>query len=443
MTIPNCGDALVSDISKTCADRRPNLHSNRTTHSSDRFYVQSAIGSEDQEWDSWDDDDEVLNKAEHSITCESVDDLLEIVQLFLAFHSFYKYGCSLYGISGFQKIDERVRDMMDKLQKSVDRGEGTLGWCVSKFHDTLHMALDMQLFGSSENSDTSKGEHGLKVWAKLPSKTAQVNHGANQFITQISKRLYEQTLLDKATSILVPRYEATVKLRAPLEYAKFVIDRQDGSCFQCNGKLKKHKKQELVLRLDIQDWLVNKQTQITRNTVVVYSQLYLKGQDIMFRASPNFRKTGAWYDWVLVNFISSAEEVVQYPFKILGFVAKDNEVGQLCFGQMCSTQNASELQRSRIGLFEHWHLETRTGSQEGVYRFVELNTIESSCLAIQLSANSFNTLIRSNDTTNMFHDFNLEFSNKVIIVKDRKTVWPKIFLNGLKRLKKHKTTKRR
>jgi hypothetical protein len=146
---------------------------------------------------------------------------------------------------------------------------------------------------------------------------------------------------------------------------------------------------------------------------------------------------------VLVNFITSADELVQYPFKILGFVAKDNAEGQLCFGHMCTTETARESQESRIGLFEHWHLETRTGLNEGMYRFVELDTIESSCLAIQLSANSFNTRVHRNDANNMFHDRNMEFSNKVIIVKDRKTVWPKIFLKGMERLKKRKTKKRR
>jgi hypothetical protein len=440
-SIPNSEDTTTLEADRFCADRRPNLHSNTTDHSSDQFYEHSPFGANNEECDSWGEEEE-LAKSEHSITCDSVDYLLEIVQLFLAFHSFYKYGCGLFGITGFDKIDERVRDMMNKLHKTVRRGEGTLGWCVSKFHDTLHMALDMQLFGSSDNSDTSKGEHGLKIWAKLPSKTAQVNHGANQFIAQISKRLYEQTLLDKACSILIPSVDRPNKIRAPLEVPLFYIDRDARICFHCDRRFKKRKKQELALSLDIEDWIIGEQTQIKSNTVVIYSQLFLEEQDQLFRATPNFRNTGSWYDWVLVNYVNSSQALVQYPFKILGFVSQDDGLGPICFGQMCASQNVGETQKTRRGLFEHWHLETKPGTQKAVYRFVEIDTIISTCLVIQLSENSFHDSNHADMFPDMFYDSNISFTNKVIVVKDRRTVWPKVFLTGLVRLRKTKQRKR-
>ena len=255
--------------------------------------------------------------------------------------------------------------------------------------------------------------------------------------------MYEQTLLDKASSILIPSYDAATKTRAPLEVPLFYIDRQADICFHCDRLFKKRKKQELALSLDIEDWIIREQTQIKSPTLVIYSQLYLEEQDQLFRATPNFRNTGSWYDWVLVNFLNTAQVLVQYPFKILGFVSQDDGMGPICYGQMCATQNVGETQKTRRGLFEHWHLETKTGSQKAVYRFVEIDTIISSCLVIQLSENSFHDSNNADLFPNMFYDSNLSFTNKVIVVKDRRTVWPKVFLTGLERLKKTKQRKRK
>jgi hypothetical protein len=100
--------------------------------------------------------------------------------------------------------------------------------CISKFHNILHMALDMQLFGgSSENCDTSKDKHGLKIWAKLLSRTAQLSHGANKFIEQLASRLYEQQMLiTKAHSVLVPAKLKEKRPRNMLELPTFAILRK-------------------------------------------------------------------------------------------------------------------------------------------------------------------------------------------------------------------------
>jgi hypothetical protein len=148
----------------------------------------------------------------------------------------------------------KVREMLSKLQSRVDRGEGTKGWAISKFHDTLHIAMDMQLFGASENIDTSKGEHSLKIWAKLPSRTTSTSHGANKFIEQLGTRLYEQTLLDKAYSVLVPISKKKPKGRALLEVPTFAILTQSKRSFRIDGHKRKHKNQNIELNQKLLQW---------------------------------------------------------------------------------------------------------------------------------------------------------------------------------------------
>jgi hypothetical protein len=162
----------------------------------------------------------------------------------------------------------------------------------------------------------------------------------------------------------------------------------------------------------------------------VYSQLFLEDYNhLTFRAAPNYLGTGPWYDWVLISFIDSKERSVHYPYKILGFVEKDDHSGPLCFGQMCAMQSAKEKKESSHGLFEHWHLEQKTNSEEPVFRFVEIDSIINPCLAFQLP-----------DRALTYRDPSLELSKHVIVVKDRQKEWPRIFLNGgRKRKKKNKS----
>jgi hypothetical protein len=60
-----------------------------------------------------------------------------------------------------------------------------------------------------------------------------------------------------------------------------------------------------------------------------------------------------------------------------------------------------------------------------MYRFVEVDSIADPCLAFQLTANSIDEQNPSND-----------FTNRVIVVKDRQKLWPGIFLKGIGRTKK-------
>jgi hypothetical protein len=403
-----------------CADHRDYLHSHLTDHPEDEFYADNPVHENSEGGKILSD---VLPVAKHSIDCESVDELIEIIHLLLSFHAFYKYGSSLFGDTGILSVDKMIRVMLSKLQSKVNRGEGTLGWCISKFHDVLHMALDMQLFGSSENCDTSKGEHGLKIWAKLPSRTTQLSHGANTFIEQLASRLYEQMLINKAHTVLVPTKRKEKKQRNMLELPTFAIRRREGISYRVNGSLKKHRKQNIELDSRIVDWFCGHQNKVVvRAGVVVYAQLFLEEyNNLTFRATPDYLGTGPWYDWVLVSFIDSNEQSLHYPFKILGFVDKDDHSGPICFGQMCSMQSQKEKQDSSLGLFEHWHLEQRTSSDDPVFRFVEIDSIINPCLGFQLSLGSL---------------------KHVIIVKDRQKEWPSIFLKGIRKRKKPKQPKR-
>ncbi len=56
---------------------------------------------------------------------------------------------------------------MSMIKGMIKRGNDTKNWSISKFHELLHMSVDTKNFGSLAKIDAGKGEHGLKLWAKL------------------------------------------------------------------------------------------------------------------------------------------------------------------------------------------------------------------------------------------------------------------------------------
>jgi hypothetical protein len=246
----------------------------------------------------------------------------------------------------------------------------------------------------------------------------------------LSLRLYEQNLLDKAHSLLVPKEIKQPRKRKALEHPLFVLDTVAEESYRCDGNLRKHKIQNVELNNKVQEWLCNGQTVIKKEKVVIYSQLFLDEYDLLFRATPNHQGTGKWDDWVLVNFIDSSERSICYPFKNLGFIQKDDCTGPICFGQ-----SPAEIEISSHGLFEHWHLESRQhgvvgdNQRQPVHRFVELDSIKGPCLCIQLSE-----VTEKNAPLIVGRDPNDEFTRKVVLVKDRQDEWPELFLTGMDRI---------
>lgn len=101
---------------------------------------------------------------------EKADTQLQVLlEMILSFHAAYKYGSSAERTN----FDQNVRFMMFKIKSQIHRGQETKNWSISKFHELLHMVTDSENFGSHANIDAGKGEHGLKKWAKLPSKTVR------------------------------------------------------------------------------------------------------------------------------------------------------------------------------------------------------------------------------------------------------------------------------
>ena len=151
-------------------------------------------------------------------------DFYNLVEAMLAFHAWYKLFSKYWfpdtpvdpdesdhvkkAINELREkgVDCRKTNLHSAIQKLLamikcylPRATGNK-WDIQKFHDMLHLAEDMERFGSPKNFDAGPLESALRFWAKFPAKTAQTR-GYNTFVVQVSKRIHEYLVLAKARRV--------------------------------------------------------------------------------------------------------------------------------------------------------------------------------------------------------------------------------------------------
>ena len=128
----------------------------------------------------------------------SMQDFTQLAEALLSFHAWYKLGTSTLVNGKFDPsfIGASVAKMLAMLRWYCPRKKGN-GWGIQKYHDLLHMAIDMQRFGPPRNFDAGPMESGLRTWAKLPAQTSQTR-GYTIFAQQVAARTHEFLCFNKA-----------------------------------------------------------------------------------------------------------------------------------------------------------------------------------------------------------------------------------------------------
>ena len=278
----------------------------------------------------------------------SKNDFTELAEALLSFHAWYKLGLIRKQRDG--KVDRSlihasVSRMLAMVRFYTPRKKGN-GWKIQKFHDLLHVALDIERFGPPSNFDAGPSESGLKTWAKLPAMTSQ-KRGYNTFLWQVASRITEgqcitkalrehgvkasvDTALDRAIASLANREEMDSSVdRTPVLggstyriYGRRTDDDTREHPFRPSEKVHRDKraKSEFTIHPSIENFLrwqpledpsVLAATDATSS--VPYWELKTEcsmvpedsSDRLLLRCHPNFQNEGPWYDWVLVNFSTS------------------------------------------------------------------------------------------------------------------------------------------
>ena len=268
--------------------------------------------------------------ADCSISLD-MDQFRQLVELILCFHSFLKYGGSLFQeeellhdrIESYQKS---FHSMMEMLKDGIMRGDNSMQFRLQKFVECCHFLQDHLLRGPNVAHSTDTGERGLKRWAKAPARTAQ-NRSDNVFKQQVARNMHQAYLLrcvhdkhptpvarDPGTGVtevsggnFVFIFRANVagffpstcitKATLPLPLTNFppaVVDFFKTSIGPWySERLGEHPDYQLVIR--------------------TYTELKLPSSGCTVRCHPMYRKENEWYDYTTVAYAMEDGEQKDYP----------------------------------------------------------------------------------------------------------------------------------
>jgi hypothetical protein len=153
-----------------------------------------------------------------------------VLQRGLCFHSLIHYFEEVVGKDGtidIEVIRRRVAEYVEEYSRVIYRGDDSVDCNTCKMHAHLHLSEDIDEYGHPMNWEAGKGERGLKVWAKLASRTA-LKQSISVFTHQTALRVSEDALLSKMKSLLPVRKATTVQTERPSN------NRTNGQCSLLN-----------------------------------------------------------------------------------------------------------------------------------------------------------------------------------------------------------------
>ena len=346
------------------------------------------------------------------IRCHPLD-ILEILELVLAFHAWYKCGHPFPVSSRAEKdaVLQQIRDMLQLIMTKLPRHEGE-GWKLQKLHDLLHLALDMLLFGSPLNWDTGPCKNNLIAFAKKSSKNSRKCHST--FLKSLAERLRESATVrrainalnrsegrdtvplvdcddsddsdddsqdDRSSSVLLselvgnPKYEVyfepkrrQLQTGVPKRRHKDRFERQVWYKWLSKNKVAGHRQLHPALIDYLREEIEHSDDAFSRIRKLECFTEY-KRNGVLFRAHPNYQSNGEWYDWVMIkcDYDNSSFGRKQrknarglgfhgddfYPTKLLCFYRHPENGSIRAIGHCCTANNHKEDSK----LFERWELQ--------------------------------------------------------------------------------------
>ncbi len=165
--------------------------------------------------------------------------------------------------------------------------------------------------------------------------------------------------------------------------------------------------------------------------------------DECFRAHPNCRGNGSWYDWGYVEYENEEnEECEKVPVKLLCFLGNEMESDNpyiIC--HPCRFQSEREQDLS-WGIFEQWeidhHTETgrvthsvlkslqKTDWESPTYDLITKDTLLHHCYAVEVDSSLFDKRYLHGPVEAGYEIYTGKF--QVVVAVDQYEKWPKHFL---------------
>ena len=196
-----------------------------------------------------------------------------------------------------------ISKMLFELKRYWPRHSGQ-GWNTAKFHEQLHVPDDINRYGAPRNYHTGPAEHNHIDLVKNHAKMSQQNR--HSLDLQIATRWSEDFVLRNAHNRM-SYYHQDASTISSCEVPKndksskgWVYIRNEGDKYEIISKGWCDNSEQLFF----EDIALNCLWTICPNGNCTKVELFTeyKRNGVLFRAHPNFRKSGPWYDWVMIRY---------------------------------------------------------------------------------------------------------------------------------------------
>ena len=401
-------------------------------------------------------------------------DMLYIFEMLLCFWAWLKK--EDYWHCGDEKsladAKEAIATLLSETAIHFDRSSGQ-GWSIPKFHELLHIANNIRLWGSHQNIHSGPQEHNHIANIKQPARRTQKIK--TKFDFQVATRVYERNLTNHVSALVndsipdskdhvlksstqhdtsslnadscsLSPHEATNQAS---KYVVTFVRHLDGTVhYNCywtspsNDSISLSLELVNALKSSFFDILpLNEQ----RRGIKLKGYTEYNRNGIVFRAHPNYRAEGPWYDYAMVTWKMDASDdssssssldtnsddlgVTQpghmdktciVPAKIIGFVTAMDDSNLLVIIHSCYEQKKKEsvlTNRWRLEfeedklpvggcIFPDNRLHDDASHKTPLIRQVEVDCLERHCLMIpyHLKSHFLLELIPQHEWANEFSE---------------------------------------
>jgi hypothetical protein len=311
----------------------------------------------------------------------TMDYFLLLVETVLTFQACLKYsGAHLSRGDNLRKFATAVETLRKAVAEATNRGAKTNGWKTEKHVELSHFIADFKEFGVPSGYSTETGERGLKQWAKRPANTAQ-KRSDEIFSGQTCSRIHDTNILDQLTRVIGARrgdnnYAKEQKKKGATPSTTFVYMKNArepaGGIWRVLPDGKRERATETMYPQEILTWFKNNYHDTASCRVYIFTELRKSQEDgsegvdgVIFRAHPNYRQQGAWFDYGTIKYELVDERTGEvseedWPVRIAAFF---QEVGQTVqdrspmrmLVQECNWQTRAEKNMKSM-VFEHYSL---------------------------------------------------------------------------------------
>jgi hypothetical protein len=247
------------------------------------------------------------------------------------------------------EAESAIRALMLQLKTNLPRDTGN-GWKISKFHELLHIPRFMTAFGATKCFSAARPEAHHKEHAKQPGRRSQkrIKHidqqcatrVADAFVIQSTLQLFSTTKQPADTAQACNIATATNNDTATSETADasstyllttYVDAATNELCYhvQLSNAAATPINLEPNLAFFLMDYYRAQWDAATGVGSLLLRTEYWRYDAnseclIHIRCHPDYRSTGAWYDWAYIRFEDNAGNCTDYPSRVLACVPRQD-----------------------------------------------------------------------------------------------------------------------